>query len=219
MKILVEDKIVESYRFTFTEALSFGILIWTMWGLAEAFYWQKLVQFFNPQAEKLHAIIYLEAFLAYSVTAFLCTLLAYSLVRVSLVAFDRLEPYLFRGVTLSTILGSFFLVTLNYNLQRYLINGPSEKMTLNVVAGVLILLAVMVTLLLFKMASNVAFRLRRSGTTMLSILLVSLILSFVPFPIFSSQPDTNPDPQQKSDYSSGIRKLMAYHYAKKLLPE
>ena len=69
MKVLIKDKIVESYHFPLSEALSFSILVWTTWGLAEAFYWNKIYPFFDDDIVRLSAHIYIASFFLYLLIA------------------------------------------------------------------------------------------------------------------------------------------------------
>ena len=112
MKVLHKDKIVETYRFPFTEALSFSILLWTIWGFAEAFFWQKVVPFFDPAAARLHHFIYIPAFLLYTGIATITASLMYGLAKWILFTLDRHETPQFRSATLCMILGLFFLASI-----------------------------------------------------------------------------------------------------------
>jgi hypothetical protein len=215
MKVLVKDKIVESYHFPFTEALNFSILVWTIWGLAEAFYWHRLAPWLNPAAQTVDSSIYMEAFLLYVCLAAVFAFFSYSVVKISVVALELHESYRFRSITLSLILLLFFFPVLNYYLPNHLFTGAFSNFWKYGLASLLILFATVVTFVLLKWASGVEFRLRRSGTMMLSVLTASLILSFVHFPIFSSDRDRGTfsfHPQLES-----IRNLTIYYYLKPLV--
>jgi hypothetical protein len=79
--------------------------------------------------------------------------------------------------------------------------------------AVLTTFSLILLFLLYRRASGEEFRIRRSGTMMLSIFVISMVLSFVPFPIFSSESG----PKQSQQAEPGYRKLMAYHYLIPLL--
>jgi hypothetical protein len=64
----------------------------------------------------------------------------------------------------------------------------------------------LLTYALYHTAGRVGFRLRRSGTMMFSILVISILLSFVRFPMFSH------DQENTLDLRESIKKLMAYQY-------
>src|ERR1700741_3883588 len=117
MKILFKDKIVENYRFPLSEAISFSILIWTLWGLAEAFYWQKVLPYLDPTAPRLDHRIFLSSFAIYLGLACVLAVALYVGIRLVLVALKEYEAFRFRGLTLASIIGSFFLITLNYTIR------------------------------------------------------------------------------------------------------
>ena len=215
MKILVKDKIVESYHFPFSEALSFSILVWTVWGLAESFYWHKLAQLFDHSIEKIDSSVYIEAFLLYVSLAALLAPFVYGIVKLSVVALEYYQPYRFRGIALSLNLLIFFALILNYYIPNYLFEIPLPVPLGYGIAAGLILFALAVILILFRWASGVEFRLRRSGTMMLSVLTASLLLSFVHFPIFSS--DQSAGLFSFHPKMSSVRKLTVYFYLKPLV--
>lgn len=194
-----------------TEALSFSILIWTMWGFAEALYWQAGMQILDVQAPALSSWIYLVSFVLYLFFAAAAGTASYALTQVVLVALRRYEPYRFRAMTLSLILASFFLMVLNYHVRRYLWNsilaGPAQWM---LIIGC-ILLAVATTLVLYRQSIQVGFRLRRPGATMFTILILSFLFSVLSFPLFTS-PAQTPAAGKKLDLSGSANHIMAYHY-------
>ena len=213
MKILSKNKIVEAFGFPISEALVFSILVWNAWGLAEAFYWDVFTRLFDPTAVRVDPYIYVEAFLIYLVVAAVIAILVYSLTKMILAILHSYDTYLFRGITLSVILGLFFLMTIHVCYYNYLVpSSLGRELQIAVTAG-MICLAIVLTWLLFKWASGVGFRIRRSGTMMLSIAVLSIVLSFVRFPIFSTQQSTEESAQQQS----GFHKLIAYYYVKPLL--
>ena len=211
MKVLTRDQIVEEYRFPLTEALAFAILVWTGWGLAEAFYWEKLTFLFGA-GDRIHPLIYTEAFFTYIALAAAFALFFYAPLRLIMTRLPRFNPHTFRGLTLSFILISFFALALNYYLPHHLLKSGLSAGFIYTVVGFLVLFASVSSVLLFRSASGLNFRIRRSGTMMLSILVISLLLSFVRFPLFWPQ-----TPDRTGDASEGFQKLMAYHYIKPLL--
>lgn len=221
MKVLYKDKIVETYQFPFTEALSFSIIIWTIWGLLESFYGHRFAPFLNLTNERLHPLIYIVAFLLYLTFALVVAAFAYSMVKWSLFTLEYQETARFRAITLSLILGIFLLMVVVFLVQRNLLafaNSRPAQYGLLAAIGVISALAIY---LLYTRASDEAFRIRRSGTMMFSVVVLSLILSFVPFPLFASGPE-NPNTtvvEQKLDLTSSMKKLMAYHYIEALTPQ
>ena len=212
MKVLTRDKIVESVKFPLSEALTFAILLWTFWGLAEAFSWQKLAPFVSEKNEQLDPHIYIAAFLLYLLIAAVLSIVTYSIVKVSMVILDRFESYYFRGITLSLILATFFgLILANYLPDLFTMTTLS--MTAKYIAlAAAVSVALLLTGLMFRWASTVDFRIPRTGTMMLAILVISLLLSFVRFPLFSEKPKTPSAPLSFGlSGIKGVRKLAAYN--------
>ena len=213
MKILTKNKIVEAFHFPFTEALIFSILVWSSWGLAEAFYWDHISALFDKNSAPVDPFIYLHAFFIYvAVAAFLAALL-YVGMRILLAAFDLHNTRTFRAVTLCVILGMFLIAASFHYLTNTAMQSSLSRNAWYVLLAVMIVLSIVVIFLLYRWASGEDFRIRRSGTMMLSIFVISMLLSFVPFPIFSSEPG----PKQPVQVEPGYRKLMAYHYLIPLL--
>ena len=208
MKILFKDRIVENYRFPLSEAISFSILIWTLWGLAEAFYWQKVLPYMDPSAPRLDHRIFLSSFALYLGVACVLAVTLYVGIRLILVALKEYEAYRFRGMTLASIIGSFFLITLNYTIRRYLMSSGLSKNAIYVVIGACGLLALLLTIFMYLRGTNVGFRLRRPGAMMLSVFILSVLFSLLTFPLFSGQAQTPP----KLDFKSSADRTMAYHY-------
>jgi hypothetical protein len=212
MKVLTRDKIVESVRFPLSEALTFAILLWTLWGLAEAFYWQKLSPLVSGINEQVDPHIYIASFLLYLLIAAVLSIVTYSIVKLVMVVLDRFESYYFRAITLSLILLTFFALILTNYLPEVL---ATTTLSLGVKYGVTaaaVILALLLTGLLFRWASGVDFRIRRTGTIMLSVLVVSLLLSFVRFPLFSEKTKTPSAPLSFGlSGIKGVRKLAAYN--------
>jgi hypothetical protein len=205
MKVLVKDKIVESYHFPLTEALTFSILVWTTWGLAESFYWGKIYPFFDDTL-RLSPHIYIASFFLYLVIAAIVAILVYGLVRWVSFTMGQQEDQLFRSATLAGILGIFFLAVMYYASKRYLQGTDlSRTWRYGITVGI-ILFTALITYALYHTASRIGFRVRRSGTMMFSILVISLLLSFVRFPMFSHEQENN------IDLRESIKKLMAYQY-------
>jgi len=213
MKILFKDKIVESYRFPLSEAISFSILIWTLWGLAEAFYWHTLLPFLDVDAARLDSRIFLAAFAVYLALASLVAILSYVGWFFVLMFTHKYEAYRFRGLTLSTVLGVFFFVVLNYNLRKYLLGSSLDKNWQHAICAITIILAVAITVLLYFRASRVGFRIRRPGATMLSVFILSVMFSFVAFPVFSKQKS----PHEHQDFRSSADRIMACHYLQQMI--
>jgi hypothetical protein len=205
MKVLVKDKIVESYHFPLSEALTFSILVWTTWGLAEAFYWGKIVPFFDDTV-RLSPQIYIASFFLYLVIAAIVAILVYGIVRWVSFTMGQQEDQAFRSATLAGILGIFFLAIMYYISHRYLLSTNFSRTLRYGITVFIVLFTALVTYLLYRTASRVGFRLRRSGTMMFSILVISLLLSFVRFPMFSH------DPENTLDLRESIKRLMAYQY-------
>jgi len=185
MKVLTRDKIVESFKFPISEALTFSILLWTGWGFIEAFYWQKLAEVFSPGLAHIHSLIFIASFLLYVLIATVLGIASYLIVKLAMALAKHYEPYHFRGLTLSLILSAFFFIVLAHYLPEHVWNSPWSKAVRYTITGVLIFLAILSTVLFFLWASGVDFRIRRSGTLMLSVLILSVVLSFVRFPMFS----------------------------------
>ena len=210
MKILTKNKIIEAFHFPFTEALVFSILLWTSWGLAEAFYWDRLSGWMHGEQQS-YPYIYLQAFFIYvAVAAFLATLI-YIGMRILLAIFHLHNTRTFRAFTLCGILGIFFLAALYHSFTSAVWQSLSNPLRY-VLIGVLIAFALGLLVLLNHWSSGDDFRIRRSGTMMLSILIISCVLSFVPFPIFSKESSTTELKQ-----SPGYHRLMAYQYLAPLL--
>ncbi len=206
MKVLIKDKIVESYHFPLTEALSFSILVWTTWGLAEAFYWNKIYPFFDNDMVRLSPHIYIASFFLYLLIAAIVAILVYGIVRWVSFTMGQQEDQVFRSATLAGILGIFFLAIMYHASQRYLLGSDLSRTWRYGVTVFIILFTALLTYLLFQTASRLGFRLRRSGTMMFSILVISILLSFVRFPMFSH------DQENALDLRESIKKLMAYQY-------
>ena len=212
MKVLTRDKIVESVNFPLSEALTFAILLWTMWGLTEAFWWQKLAPFLSGTNEQIDPHIYIASFLLYLLIAAVLSIGAYSIVKLAMVVLDRFESYYFRGITLSLIVLTFFALILTNYLPELFAMTTLSKGTKYAVSAVAIILALLITGLLFRWASGVDFRIRRTGTIMLTVLIISLLLSFVRFPLFSEKPKTPHAPLSFGlSGIKGVRKLAAYN--------
>jgi cytochrome bd-type quinol oxidase subunit 2 len=206
MKVLVKDKIIESYHFPLTEALSFSILVWTTWGLAEAFYWNKIYPFFDNDMVRLSPHIYIASFFLYLLIAAIVAILVYGIVRWVSFTMGQQEDQAFRSATLAGILGIFFLAIMYHASQHYLSGTDFSRTWRYGITVFIILFTALLTYLLYHTASRLGFRLRRSGTMMLSILVISILLSFVRFPMFSH------DQENTLDLRESIKKLMAYQY-------
>ena len=207
MKILTKNKIIEAFHFPFTEALVFSILLWTMWGLAESLYWDRISEMLKGSGAQLDSFIYLEAFFIYVGVAAFLAIVIYVGMRLLLAWFHLHNTLTFRSFTLCGILAVFFLAAL-FHYWKSDAWQSLQPGTGYVILGGLIAFAIVLLVMLYRWASREDFRIRRSGTMMLSILVISIVLSFVPFPIFSPESET---PQQKQSYK-GYRKLMAYQY-------
>lgn len=208
MKVLVKDKIVESFYFPLTEALSFSILVWTMWGFAEAFYWQKLYPFLDKDAELLSPYIYIASFLLYLVIASVVAVLVYGLIKWILFTMGQDQDQFFRSATLAGILGIFFLAVMYHSSQRYLSGTELSHTWRYGITTFIVAFTILLMYLLYHTASRIGFRLRRSGTMMFSILVISVLLAFIRFPMFSQD-------QEKPatlDLRTSIQRLMAYQY-------
>src|SRR4051794_22540407 len=120
MKVLGKDKIVETYRFPFSEALSFSILIWTIWGLVESFFWQRAWPFFDANAIRVHHFIYLSAFFIYVGVASVVAAMMYSGTKWILFTLNQDGNIRFRGITYSLILGTFFLTAIPFVYNEHL---------------------------------------------------------------------------------------------------
>lgn len=213
MKILTKNKIVEAFHFPFTEALVFSILLWTSWGLAESFYWDRLSTMVNAaRADQSSSFIYLQAFLIYAGVAAFIGSVVYVGTRILLAVFHLHNTRTFRASTLSSILGIFFIAALYHCWRSSILQNLSPN-TGYIIMGALVVFAGVLLLLLYRWAAGDDFRIRRSGTMMLSILVISIVLSLVPFPIFSPQSGTA---RQKRAHT-GYRKLMAYEYLRPLI--
>jgi hypothetical protein len=206
MKVLLKDKIVESYHFPLTEALTFSILVWTTWGLAESFYWGKIYPFFDNDMVRLSPHIYITSFFLYLLIAAIVAILVYGLVRWVSFTMGQQEDQLFRSATLAGILGIFFLAVMYYASKRYLTGIEQLRTWRYGITVFIILFTALLTYILYRTASRVGFRLRRSGTMMFTILVISLLLSFVRFPMFSH------DQEKTLDLRESIKRLMAYQY-------
>ena len=212
MKILTKNKIVEAFHFPFTEALVFSILLWTTWGLAESLYWDRISEMLSGSGAQLDSFIYLEAFFIYvGVAAFLASII-YVGMRILLAGFQLHNTRAFRAYTLCGILAVFFIAAL-FHYWRSAAWHKLQANTGSLILGALIVFAIVMLVLLYRWASGEDFRIRRSGTMMLSILVISIVLTFVPFPLFSPESAT---PQEKQSLQ-GYRKLMAYQYFAPLL--
>jgi hypothetical protein len=219
MKVLTRDKIVESFKFPISEALTFSILLWTIWGFVEAFYWQKLAEFFFPGAIHIQSYIYIASFLLYLLIASVIGIASFLIVKLAMALARHYEPYHFRGITLSLILAAFFFIVLGYYLPQHLWVSDWSKTVRYTITAVLIFLSVLLTLLFFLWASGVDFRIRRSGTMMLSVLILSLLLSFVHFPMFSGNSNDRRSsfPLRFSEIE-GIQKLTASYCLNPFFP-
>jgi hypothetical protein len=213
MKILTKNKIVESFHFPISEALIFSILVWSAWGLAEAFYWHGLSGMLDRSAASPDSYIYLEAFLMYvGIAAFLATLI-YIGMRIILSLFHLHNTVTFRAYTLCAILGVFFAAALFFTIDHFAWESSLGTNTRYIAAFLLVGFALFITILLYRYASGAEFRIRRSGTMMLSILVISLVLSFVHFPLFANESEIlSADPKIQ-----GYQKLMGYYYIAPLL--
>lgn len=209
MKVLGKDKIVETYHFPFSEALSFSILIWTVWGFLESFFWQKALPFFDATAMRAHHFIYITAFLIYAGVATVIAALMYSATKWILFTMDRHETPKFRSITLCLILGLFYLAAIPFVFQQHLAGSTIPGPWPYVIIGAIGLIAVITLFFLYHKAADEGFRIRRSGTTMMSVLVLSVVLSFVSFPIFSA--DSDKEPSSQSLRISTYR-LMIMHY-------
>jgi hypothetical protein len=208
MKVLIKDKIVESFQFPLTEALSFSILVWTIWGFAEAFYWQKLSPMFVKDSVRLSPYIFIVSFFLYLIIAAVVAVLTYGLVKWVLFTMGKDDEPTFRSATLAGILGIFFLAVLYHAAKLYFSTGTFSGGLRLGVLGVTFAFIILMTIVFYRITSRIGFRLRRSGTLMFSILSISVVLSFVNFPMFTSDPDN----QKTLDLRTSIQKLMAYQY-------
>jgi hypothetical protein len=213
MKILTKNKIIEAFHFPFTEALIFSILVWSSWGLAEAFYWNRISVLLDSQIARADSFIYLHAFFIYVAVAAFLAALTYVGMRIVLAAFHLHNTRTFRAATLCVILGFFLLAASFYFFTRIALQSSLSTAATYALLALLIAFTIVVLFLVYRRASGEDFRIRRSGTMMLSIFVISMMLSFVPFPIFSSESS----PKQSQQAEPGYRKLMAYHYLIPLL--
>jgi hypothetical protein len=212
MKILTKNKIVEAFHFPFTEALVFSILLWTTWGLAESFYWDRISTMFYSSTAPQDRFTYLEAFLIYAGVATFLGSIIYVGMRLLLALFHLHNTRTFRAATLCGILGLFFLTTIYYCWESPAWQNLSRN-TGYLVMGVVVALALILLVLLYRWSVGDEFRIRRSGTMMLSILVISIVLSLVPFPLFSAHSGE----KRQARSHTGYRKLMAYMYLQPLL--
>ena len=209
MKILTKNKIIESYHFPFSEALIFSILVWCSWGLAEAFYLDRISLLLDRGKMNVDSLIYLQSFFIYlGVAAFTGTLL-YIGVRIILAIFHLHNTMVFRAVTLCSILALFFCAAFFYGII-HLTHAGINTITRNIILVALILFGIGVLIFLYFRSSSPEFRIRRSGTMMLSLLVIFLLLSFVDFPIFSNKADQAPE-------QPGYKMLLAYHFISPLI--
>jgi hypothetical protein len=213
MKILTKNKIIEAFHFPFTEALIFSILVWSSWGLAEAFYWNRISVLLDSKVTRADSFIYLHAFFIYIAVAAFFAALTYVGVRIVLAIFHLHNTRTFRAATLCAILGVFLIAASFYFFTRFAWQSSLSTSATYALLAVLTAFCICVLFLLYRRASGEDFRIRRSGTMMLSIFVISMVLSFVPFPIFSSESE----PKQSQQAEPGYRKLMAYHYLIPLL--
>jgi hypothetical protein len=212
MKILTKNKIIEAFHFPITEALAFSILLWTTWGLAESFYWDRLSRVFHMQGHRIDSFLYLQAFFIYvGIAAFLASVI-YVGTRILMAAFHQHNPRIFRALTLCSILAVFYLAAFVHCFRGTWWSNQVGS-TRYLIFAALLVLAIALLVLLYRWASGPDFRIRRSGTMMLSILVISIVLSFVPFPIFFQESD----PSGQNGSYGGYRKLMAYQYLAPLL--
>ncbi|HSE40246.1 MAG TPA: hypothetical protein VLH08_05725, partial [Acidobacteriota bacterium] len=186
MKVLIKDKIVESFKFPLTEALSFSILVWTIWGLVEAFYWQKLSPMFDKDSARLSPYIFIASFFLYLLIAAIVAVLTYALVKWVLFTMGSDDDQTFRSATLAGILGIFFLAVLYHAARLYIGDVEISRGTRWVMIGSTIVLILLITSIFYRITSRIGFRLRRSGTLMFSVLAISIVLSFVHFPMYTS---------------------------------
>ncbi len=208
MKVLIKDKIVDSFKFPLTEALSFSILVWTIWGFGEAFYWQTLSPMFAQNSVRLSPYIFVASFFLYLVIAAVVAVLTYGLLRWVLFTMDKHDDPTFRSATLAGILGIFFLAVVYHCTQSYFSNVTLTPAFRTGILAIAFAFVAIITFFFYRITSGIGFRLKRSGTLMFSILVISLVLSFVHFPMFSSDPDN----QKTLDLRTSIQKLMAYQY-------
>jgi hypothetical protein len=213
MKILTKNKIIESYHFPFSEALIFSILIWTSWGLAEAFYLHKISALLQGIPGTYDSYIYLEAFFMYVAIAGFFGTVIYIGMRLILAAFHLHNTITFRACTLSTILALFFAAALFFCIHHFISRSLLPQHWKYAVTAGLVFFAVFLTVLLYRYASGMDFRIRRSGTMMLSIFVISVVLTFIHFPLFTEQ---SPDPAAVSS-PRGYQKTMGYFYFQHLL--
>jgi hypothetical protein len=203
MKVLVKDKIIESFKFPLTEALSFSILVWTIWGLAEAFYWQKLSPMFEKDSVRLSPYIFIASFFMYLAIAAVVAVLTFGIVRWVLFTMGKDDDQTFRSATLAGILGIFFLAVIYHCTKTYFSNLNFSQGLKWAIIGFSLALITFISVLFYRITSRLGFRIRRSGTLMFSVLVLSAVLSFVHFPS---------DEDRNEDLRSSIRKLMAHRY-------
>lgn len=216
MKVLAKDKIVETYRFPFSEALSFSILIWTIWGFAESFFWQRALPYFDSSAARVNHFIFIAAFLVYVAVASIVAALVYSVSKWVLFTMDRHETPRFRSATLCLILGIFFIAAIPYVFQYHLLPSAMPRPWLYALMGAIIVVALGSLVLLYRQAAVESFRIRRSGTTMTSVLVLSVLLSVVSFPLFSGSNESEP---QTLDLKTSTYRLMIMHYILDVPPQ
>jgi hypothetical protein len=221
MKVLYKDKIVESFQFPFVEALSFSILIWIVWGLLESFYWHKLAPFLHLTNERVHPLIYVVAFLLYLTFALVVAAFSYAMVKWSLFTLEYKETSTFRAITLSVILAIFLIMVFAFLGQKTLSGVTASRPAQYGLFLVILVISCAAIFALYRRASDESFRIRRSGTMMFSVVVLSLVLSFVPFPLFTSGTE-NPNTtvkEEKLDLQSSVKKLMAHHYVEAITPQ
>jgi len=213
MKILTKNNIVESYHFPFSEALIFSILIWTSWGLAEAFYLHRVSAMLANAPATADAFVYLEAFFIYLAIATFFGTVIYIGTRLILAAFHLHNTITFRAYTLSAILALFFAAALHYCTRQFIWRSDLSENSKYLIIVTLLAFAIFLIILLYRYASGLDFRIRRSGTMMLSIFVISIILSILHFPLFAK--DALPPAADRS--IQGYKQTMGYFYFQHLL--
>lgn len=217
MKILTQKRIIDGYHFPLSEAIIFSLLLWCSWGLAESFYWEKIVSYLDPGSSSVSRLIYLEATAIYMAFGALLAFISYYGIKILLLSSHSYNPYKFRGLTLAFILASFFAVGCVYGYRKLILeSGLSDRSRFLLLSG-MVLFSAGFTVLLYRWASGVAFRIRRSGTMMLSIVALSAVLSIVRFPVFSGEKPT-PSESRESD-GKAYQKLMLYGVVEPLMAE
>lgn len=206
----IPDGAAKTHAFPFMEALNFSILLWTSWGLLEAFYLQKMGPLLHLPGQTVSTGLFLASFGTYLVVAVIATALIYPFVKWLLLVQEKLESNRFRGCTLTLLLAGFFLVVASYSYDQNFAHGLPPLRDQYLLFGGTVLLASVSTVLFYRSVARPGYRAQRYGSALASILVLSLLLSFISFPIFAHRrADRLP---QRLDTKASAKELMAYHF-------